>query len=62
MTDDAQVQQSRLARRVAELWGEDRANADAGLIESVSQALARINALQPEATVQLDDSKVSARD
>ena len=54
MSDDEQVQRSRLARRVFELWGKDRATADAGVIESASQALARISAIQPEATIQID--------
>ncbi len=54
MSDDERVQRSRLARRVFELWGEDRATADADLIESASQALARISAMQPQATTQLD--------
>ena len=61
MSDDEQVQRSRLARRVFELWGEDRANADSGLIESASQALSRISAMRPEATTQLDDPKDRAR-
>lgn len=54
MSDDEQVQRSRIARRVFELWGEERASADAGLIESAGAALARIAALQPAATIQLD--------
>jgi hypothetical protein len=62
MSDDEQVQRSRLARRVFELWGEDRATADAGLIESASQALSRISAIHPEATKQLDDAEDRARD
>ena len=62
MSDDEQVQRSRLARRVFELWGEDRANQDAALIESASQALARISAMQPEATIHLDIADESVRD
>ncbi len=60
MSDDAQVQRSRIARRVYDLWGEERATADAALIESASQALARINAMQPDATIQLDDDEERA--
>jgi hypothetical protein len=62
MSDDAQVQRSRLARRVYDLWGEDRANADVVLIESASQALARISAMQPDATTQLDDDEERPRE
>jgi hypothetical protein len=54
MTDDEQIQRSRLAARVSQLWGDERATIDAGLIESASTAMARINAMQPEATTQLD--------
>jgi hypothetical protein len=57
MSDDVQVQRSRQARRVFEMFGEERANADAALIESASQALARISAMQPEATTQLDKAE-----
>jgi hypothetical protein len=60
MSDDAQVQRSRLARRVYDLWGEERANADVALIESASQALARISAMQLDATTQLDDDEERA--
>jgi hypothetical protein len=62
MSDDAQVQRSRLARRVYDLWGEDRANADVVLIESASQALARISAMQLDATTQLDDDEERPRE
>jgi hypothetical protein len=62
MSDDAQVQRSRLARRVYDLWGEDRANADVVLIESASQALARISAMQLDATTQLDDDDERPRE
>jgi hypothetical protein len=62
MSDDAHVQRSRLARRVYDLWGEDRANADVVLIESASQALARISAMQPDATTQLDDDEERPRE
>jgi hypothetical protein len=62
MSDDAQVQRSRLARRVYDLWGEDRANADVVLIESASQALARISAMQVDATTQLDDDEERPRE
>ncbi|HEX5164933.1 MAG TPA: hypothetical protein VFV93_06015 [Thermomicrobiales bacterium] len=54
MTDDEQIQRSRLALRVSQLWGEERATLNAGLIESAAAALARIDALRPEATIQLD--------
>lgn len=62
MSDDEQVQRSRLARRVFDLWGEERANADVALIESASQAMARISAMQPDATNQLDEDEEAARD
>jgi hypothetical protein len=62
MSDDAQVQRSRLARRVYDLWGEDRANADVVLIESASQALACISAMQLDATTQLDDDDERPRE
>ena len=62
MSDDAQVQRSRLARRVYDLWGEERANADVALIESASQALARISAMQLDATTQLDEDEERARE
>ncbi|HYI14077.1 MAG TPA: hypothetical protein VEX37_01720 [Thermomicrobiales bacterium] len=62
MSDDEQIQRSRLARRVFELWGEVRVTADAGLIESASQALARMNAMTPQATIQLDVVADSDRD
>lgn len=62
MSDDEHVQRSRLARRVFELWGEDRATADADLIESASKALARISAMQPNDTTQLDVAEEPARD
>ncbi len=62
MTDDGQVQRSRLARRIFELWGEDRATADADLIESASQALVRISAMQPQATIQLDAAEETSRE
>ena len=62
MSDDAQVQRSRLARRVYDLWGEERANADVALIESASQALARISAMQLDATIQLDEDEERARE
>jgi hypothetical protein len=60
MTDDEQVQRSRLAARVSQLWGDERATIDAGLIESAAAAMARIYALRPEATVQLDDDEESS--
>lgn len=60
MSDDEQVQRSRIARRVFDLWGEERASADAGLIESASRALARIDALRPDATEQLDRAEADA--
>ena len=56
MSDDEPIQRSRIARRVFELWGEERANANASLIESAAAALARVGALQPEATIQLDQA------
>jgi hypothetical protein len=62
MSDDAQVQRSRLARRVYDLWGEERANADVALIESASQALARISVMQLDATTQLDDDEERPRE
>jgi hypothetical protein len=62
VSGEEQVQRSRIARRVFDLWGEERLNIDAGLIESASKALARINALQPEATNQLDRAEDKARD
>ena len=57
MTDDEQIQRSRLAARVSQLWGDERATIDAGLIDSASAAMARVNALRPEATTQLDGDK-----
>jgi hypothetical protein len=62
MSDDAQVQRSRLARRVYDLWGEERANADVALIESASQALARISVMQLDATTQLDNDEERPRE
>lgn len=57
MSDEEQIQRSRIARRVFELWGKERTVADAGPIESASQALARLEALRPEATSQLDSAE-----
>jgi hypothetical protein len=62
MSDDEQVHRSRIARRVFELWGEERASADAGLIESAAAALARIEALRPAATQHLDNREEIERD
>ena len=61
MSDDEQVQRSRVAGRVFDLWGEERADADAGLIESASRALARIDGLQPRATILLDQQEDDER-
>ncbi len=62
MSDDEQVQRSRIARSVFDLWGSERVEANAGVIESASQALARIEALRPEATTRLDGVDESDRD
>lgn len=62
MSDDEQIQRSRIARRVRELWGNERTVADAGVIASASQALARIGALQVEATIKLDRVEESERE
>lgn len=55
MNDDLAIQRSKLASTVGELWGQERATANSALIESASQAIARINALTPDATSQVDD-------
>ena len=62
MSDEEQIQRSRIARRVHELWGQERTVADAGVIASASQALARIEALRPNATNQFDRDQESERE
>jgi|GEM_PF-5066052 len=54
MTDDEQIQRSRLATRMYQLWGPGRVIADELVIDSVSLAIARIERLRPLATAQLD--------
>ena len=62
MSDEEQIQRSRIARRVYELWGNERTTTDAGVIASASHALARIGALRPEAADQLDRVEESERE
>lgn len=57
MSDVDQEQRSMVATRVFDLWGEERAAADVGIIESATQALARIDALRPQATAPLDSAE-----
>jgi hypothetical protein len=54
MSDDESIQRSRLAARLHRRFGPERVLANAELIESASQALARIERLTPTATAQLD--------
>ncbi len=55
MSDEAGIQRSRLALAVQELWGRERTSTNSSVIDSASQALARINQLTPEATQLLDN-------
>ncbi|MDQ3549789.1 MAG: hypothetical protein M3439_13325 [Chloroflexota bacterium] len=57
MSDEEQVQRSRIARLVLDLWGTERAASNAGVIESASQAVARIESLHPTATAHLDGAQ-----
>ncbi|MEX1159067.1 MAG: hypothetical protein WEC79_09085 [Thermomicrobiales bacterium] len=61
MSDIEQTPRSRIARRVIDLWGHERSEPDTGLIESASQALARIEELRPNAAAQLDPADEETR-
>lgn len=54
MSETNQHDRDSIERFIREQWGDDRAAANAGLIESAANAIARVNALRPEATSMLD--------
>ena len=57
MTDRETILRSRIARQVKFLWGNKRTEANAGVIESAAQALARLDEMRPDATARLDDDE-----
>jgi len=62
MSTNEKHHREQLAARVAAIWGPDRVEADAALIDSASAALARLAALQPVATADLDADEEPSRD